>query len=38
MLVAEAFVYAPGTKKRNKLRLLEAALYTLKTNKKNNGK
>lgn len=38
MLVAEAFVYAPGTKKRNKLRQLEAALYTLKTNKTNNGK
>lgn len=38
MLVAEAFVYAPGTEKRNKLRLLEAALYTLKTNKTNNGK
>ena len=30
-LVAEAFVYAPETTKRNKLRLTEAALYTLRT-------
>lgn len=27
-LAVEAFVYAPGAKKRNRLRLLEAALYT----------
>lgn len=37
-LVAEAFVYAPGTKKRNKMRLLEAALYTLKTKQQKHGK
>lgn len=37
-LVAEAFVYAPGTKKRNKLRLLEAALYTLKPKQQKHGK
>lgn len=30
ILVAEAFVYAPESKKRNKLRALEAALYTWK--------
>lgn len=29
LLVAEAFIYAPGQKKRNKLRQLEAALFTL---------
>lgn len=29
-ITVEVFVYAPGTKKRNKLRQLEAALYTLK--------
>lgn len=29
-VVAEAFVYAPGTKKRNKLRQTEAALHTLR--------
>ena len=29
-LVVEAFVFAPGKKKRNYLRQLEAALYTLK--------
>ncbi|MFC2295943.1 MAG: DUF4837 family protein, partial [Prevotella sp.] len=29
-LVAEAFVFAPGKKKRNYLRQLEAVLYTLK--------
>ena len=32
MLVAEAFVYAPETNKRNKMRLTEAALYTLRLN------
>lgn len=36
VLVAEAFVYAPESKKRNKIRQLEAALYTLKI--QNNGK
>jgi len=30
MVVAEAFVYAPETKKRNLIRKAEAALYTLK--------
>ena len=30
LLVAEAFVYAPETTKRNKLKLTEAALHTLK--------
>lgn len=30
IIVAEAFVYAPGTPKRNLLRSAEAALYTLK--------
>lgn len=29
-LTVEAFVFAPGTKKRNQMRQLEAALYTLK--------
>lgn len=29
-LTVEAFVFAPGMKKRNKLRQIEAALYTLK--------
>lgn len=28
-IIAEAFIYAPGTKKRNKLKKAEAALYTL---------
>lgn len=32
VLVAEAFVYAPETKKRNLMRQAEAALYTLKFN------
>lgn len=32
VVVAEAFVYAPGTKKRNLLKRLEAALYTLQNN------
>lgn len=32
VIVAEAFVYAPGMKKRNMLRRLEAALYTLRLN------
>lgn len=32
LLVAEAFVYAPETTKRNKMRLTEAALWTLQTN------
>jgi hypothetical protein len=36
VIVAEAFVYAPESKKRNKIRQLEAALYTLNT--QNNGK
>lgn len=36
VVVAEAFVYAPGTKKRNLLKRLEAALYTLQEN--NNAK
>ena len=36
VIVAEAFVYAPGSKKRNKVRQLEAALYTL--NIQNNGR
>lgn len=31
--VAEALVYAPGRKKRNTIRRLEAALYTIKKNK-----
>lgn len=31
MLVAEAFIYAPGMKKRNLMRRLEACLNTLKT-------
>ena len=35
-LVVEAFVYAPGKKKRNIMRQLEASLYTLKFN--NNGR
>ena len=30
VIVAEAFVYAPGTKKRNLIRQLEAALYTMR--------
>lgn len=30
VVVAEAFVYAPGVRKRNLIRQLEAALYTLK--------
>lgn len=34
-ITAEAFLYAPGKDKRDKLRRLEAALYTLQT-KKNN--
>lgn len=29
IIVAEAFVYAPGTKKRNLIRLTEAALYSI---------
>lgn len=29
IIVAEAFVFAPGTKKRNKIRQTEASLYTL---------
>ena len=29
-VVAEAFVYAPETRKRNRLRQTEAALYTLR--------
>ena len=29
-ITAEAFLFAPGKKKRNQLRQLEAALYTLK--------
>lgn len=36
VIVAEAFVFAPESKKRNKIRQLEAALYTL--NIQNNGK
>ncbi|MBR6963919.1 MAG: DUF4837 family protein [Prevotella sp.] len=32
LLVAEAFVYAPETTKRNKMRLTEAALWTLQPN------
>lgn len=32
VIVAEAFVYAPGMKKRNMIRCLEAALYTLRVN------
>ena len=36
VIVAEAFVFAPESKKRNKIRQLEAALYTLKN--QNNGK
>ena len=36
VIVAEAFVYAPESKKRNKIRQLEAALYTL--NIQNNGR
>ena len=36
VIVAEAFVFAPESKKRNKIRQLEAALYTLKI--QNNGK
>jgi hypothetical protein len=35
-MVAEAFVYAPESKKRNRIRQLEAALYTL--NIQNNGR
>ena len=31
VLVAEAFVYAPEMKKRNRIRQLEASLYTLTT-------
>lgn len=31
MLVVEAFVYAPGMKKRNLIRRLEASLHTMKT-------
>ena len=34
IVVAEAFVYAPGMKKRNLLRQVEAALYTMKKVKK----
>ena len=30
IIVAEAFVYAPEMKKRNLMRQVEAALYTLK--------
>ena len=38
-IVAEAFVYAPESDKRNKIRQLEAALYTLFINKeKDDGK
>ena len=33
IIVAEGFVYAPGMKKRNLLRQLEASLYTLKLSK-----
>lgn len=36
VMVAEAFVYAPESKKRNRIRQLEAALYTL--NIQNNGR
>ncbi|MBR5037156.1 MAG: DUF4837 family protein [Prevotella sp.] len=36
VMVAEGFVYAPESKKRNKIRQLETALYTLNT--QNNGK
>ena len=36
VIVAEVFVFAPESKKRNKIRQLEAALYTLKI--QNNGK
>ena len=36
VMVAEGFVFAPESKKRNKIRQLEAALYTLNT--QNNGK
>lgn len=32
-IVAMAFVYAPGKAKRNKIKQLEAALFTLRTNK-----
>lgn len=34
-IYTEAFVYAPGTAKRNKIRQAEAALNTLKTNTEN---
>lgn len=36
-LVAEAFVYAPGTKKRNRLRQLEAALSTASSVRNTGG-
>lgn len=35
VLVAEAFVYAPETRKRNLIRQLEAALFTLKLDNEN---
>ena len=38
VIVAEAFVYAPGISKRNLLRSAEAALYTLNSNKGSHGK
>ena len=38
VIVAEAFVYAPGISKRNLLRSAEAALYTLNSNKGSRGK
>lgn len=34
--VVEGFVFAPGKKKRNAMRELEALLYTVKVNKKSN--
>ena len=38
-LTIEGFVYAPGQKKKNKLRQLEAVLYTLTTKQfEKNGK
>ena len=33
VIFAEAFVYAPASKKRNKMRRAEACLFTIKTNK-----
>lgn len=37
-IVAEAFVYAPGTKKRNVLLNTEAALYTIQPKQNNKWK